>query len=235
MLGAFTDFLNDAASRCSRLYILGDLFDFWLGDDDTHNPWIAGLVQALRNLNAAGVEVFFMRGNRDFLLGQAFCAHTQMKLLADPCVITAFDRRVLLSHGDLFCTLDSSYQKWRSLVHWHLLQRLYLSLPLGTRQAIAVAVARRLRGGRRVVDAQYLKKTDAIAETVTDYLRKYPADLVIHGHTHRPAVHCQAGAHGTVDRIVIGDWGNENTVVALDAQGCQRTTFAPDLIDEPNG
>ena len=222
ILDRFIAFLREDAMACRRLYILGDLFDFWHGDDERHSPWLTPLIEALGALHRRGIEVYFMNGNRDFLLGKAFCGHTHMTLLPDPCVIDYGGRRILLSHGDQFCTLDRGYQLWRRLVHSRALQWLFLRLPLRLRQRLAARVSARLRAGRGQ-GVGLDKAKDAVPDAIRSCLGDYPADLVIHGHTHLPRVHQQESADGKlIERIVLGDWPKHDNVVALGRDGYSR-------------
>lgn len=191
-------FLDERAAGASRLYILGDLFEVWLGDDDP----VAGtlpVVDSLRRL-ARQVEIFFMAGNRDFLVGQGFAADVGMQLLEEPQQLRLGEQQVLLIHGDTLCTDDHDYQKFRDLVRSPQWQVDFLGQPLSERQRIAA----QLRSDS--ADAMAQKKAeimDVNAAAVDQCFRQHDVDIIVHGHTHRPAAHRY---DNRLTRYVLGDW-----------------------------
>jgi UDP-2,3-diacylglucosamine hydrolase len=198
----FLEFLRDQAARAQALYILGDLFEAWVGDDD-RDPQKQQVTAALRALGEAGVPCFVLHGNRDFLLGAGFCAHSGCILLNDP-VIAEFDGApVLLTHGDALCTDDHPYQELRSVVRAASWQRRFLALPLAQRELLA----NEARAGSRRHTARTIPVImDVNQEAVTAAFRAAGVRRMIHGHTHRPAVHDLVVDGAPVQRIVLGAW-----------------------------
>ncbi|MFZ0501838.1 MAG: UDP-2,3-diacylglucosamine diphosphatase [Steroidobacteraceae bacterium] len=209
----FLDFLhaqvaNPAAARA--LYILGDLFESWVGDDDV-GAETAAVMAALREVTASGVACFLMHGNRDFLIGAEFCRQTGCQLLPDPVVAEIDGERVLLTHGDALCTDDHSYQELRSIVRLPAWQRRFLGLPLPDRQMLANEV----RAGSRAHIARTIPKImDVNAGAVTAAFEAARVRRMIHGHTHRPAVHDALVGGQPVQRIVLGAWYEQGSYLA---------------------
>lgn len=216
----FLQFLGSEARAAERLYILGDLFEFWVGDDDPDAD-ARRIKDGLRALTDAGVPCLLMHGNRDFLLGRAFCAETGCELLDDPTVIDLYGRRVLLTHGDLLCTDDRAYQRLRRVVRNPVVQWLFARLPLTQRQKIAA----RIRAGSQ---AHTYQAADSIMDVnriaVTAAFKKADVDVMIHGHTHRPAVHTlDIGRAAT--RIVLGDWYEQGSVLRWNPTGYELSSL----------
>ena len=201
----FLHFLETRAPQAEYLYILGDLFDAWLGDDDQQDP-IPDIKQALRRLSESGVRLKLMHGNRDFLIGQDFCLETGAELLEDPSLIDLFGIPTLLMHGDLLCTDDQAYQQFRREIRAPEFVRQFLSLPM--EQRITLAREYRAKSG----EANSLKPEaimDVNQQTVTEYLTRHRAGRIIHGHTHRPADHPFSLDGDPVSRHVLGEWHGE--------------------------
>ncbi|HIY71435.1 MAG TPA: UDP-2,3-diacylglucosamine diphosphatase [Candidatus Luteimonas excrementigallinarum] len=216
----FGDFLDAEAGQADALYILGDLFESWVGDDD---PSEAGAFVAakLAALASSGVPVFFMHGNRDFMLGRDYAAKAGMRLLPDPTVIELYGKPVLLMHGDLLCTDDVEYQKVRAQVRNPDWRAHMLSQPLQARLAFAqqARAASLARQGEMKHAGTMESITDASPATVEETLRRFGIDTLIHGHTHRPAIHeldIDGRAHR---RIVLGDWYEQGSVLRAHADG----------------
>lgn len=204
----FLDFLAGRARAAERLFILGDLFEAWPGDDcldDPDDAFAAAIVDALRALVAAGVEVSVMHGNRDFLLGGTFAARSGAHLLPDPYILSLPTWQFVLSHGDALCTDDHEYQAFRALVRPPSWQTAFLARPLAERRAIAVALRQGSENAKRA-KAGYLM--DVNSGTADDFLRAHGYATLIHGHTHRPATHDHLvdGIH--VERWVLSDWSD---------------------------
>lgn len=204
----FERFLAEEARRAKALYILGDLFESWIGDDDD-SPLAHRVANALRALSDSGVPIYFMRGNRDFVLGEDFARKSGMTILDDPTVIDLDGKPVLLMHGDTLCTDDVEYQKFRRLMHNRWFQRIALALPLSIRRRIAG----RLRGqSQKHVE----RKSDAIMDVnqsaVEAAMRARGVALLIHGHTHRPATHRFNMDGRSVERVVLGDWYEQSSI-----------------------
>jgi UDP-2,3-diacylglucosamine hydrolase len=215
----FFQFLQTRAARASHLYILGDLFEVWIGDDDRQAP-IPEVIGALRRLTDAGTWLGVMHGNRDFLLGADFCSATGAELLPDPCCRVLGGVPTLLMHGDLLCTDDKAYMAFRQQVHDPGFQQQFLALPLEQRRQKAL----QYRGMSN--EAKSLKAgaiMDVNPQAVIDHLRKQEAERLIHGHTHRPGDHSLSVDGRQVSRHVLGDWHPEGAeILCLDEKGLQR-------------
>lgn len=210
MTAALLSFLQGEARRADALYVLGDLFEFWIGDDDP-NPLHGEVADAFAALAGAGVPLYFVHGNRDFLLGSAFARRAGMTLLGDPSVIELYGQRTLLMHGDLLCTLDVGYQRFRRVTGWRWLRWLFLRLPLARRQRIA----RHLRGNSQKENAGKAPSIMDVTEAaVYQAMRQHHCALLIHGHTHRPAIHDFSLDGQPARRIVLGDWFEQGSVLA---------------------
>ena len=222
MTAALVRFLAEDAPGADALYVLGDLFEFWIGDDDP-NPLHREVADAFLALSQQGVPLYFIHGNRDFLLGRQFAKRAGMTLLGDPCVIELYGERVLLSHGDLLCTRDEGYQKFRRITQLKWLRWLFLRLPLSRRQAIA----HKMRGQSQMENAHKSQIImDVTPEAVDDMLRQHGCRLMIHGHTHRPAVHDFMLDGKPARRIVLGDWFEQGSVLSCSPQD-QRLESRP--------
>jgi len=211
----FLEFLEGEARSASALYILGDLFEVWLGDDDPA-PASRTIVQALRALTDAGVTCFVMHGNRDFLIGQRFCRETGAQLIEDGTVVEIHGDRVLLLHGDVLCTDDMSYQRLRRIVRNPAVQWIFRHMSLARRRALAQKVR---EGSRMHVDTTEAQIMDVNAEAVANAFRESGVGTMIHGHTHRPAVHSLEVDGSPVQRIVLGDWHSQGSVLERSASG----------------
>lgn len=211
----FLDFLANRARAAEALYILGDLFEAWVGDDEPGEP-ATSVCAALRALVASGVPVFLMRGNRDFLYGPAMAARCGAQLLPDPCVVDLHGRPTLLMHGDLLCTGDLAYQAFRKQVRDPTWQAGFLAQPLAARQAFA-AQARAASKAHQAGATEAI--TDVEAASVEAVLRLHGVDRLIHGHTHRPAIHALMAGSQPATRVVLGDWYQQGSVLSVDAEG----------------
>lgn len=216
----FIDFLQSEAAGADALYILGDLFESWVGDDD---PSEAGrlVADALAAIATRGVPVFFMHGNRDFMLGADYAQRAGMQLLADPSVILLYGTPVLLMHGDLLCTDDVEYQKIRAQTRHPDWQAHMRAQPLAARLAFAqqARTASQARQGA-MRDAGTMETiTDASPDTIVQTLRRYGVDTLIHGHTHRPAIHATSVDTRDCRRVVLGDWYTQGSVLRVSPQG----------------
>jgi UDP-2,3-diacylglucosamine hydrolase len=212
----FGNFIDTEASKAEALYILGDLFEAWVGDDDPSD--VGGFVATkLRGLGDTGVPVYFMRGNRDFLLGDAYADRAGMTILPDPSVVMLHGEPALLMHGDLLCTDDVAYQQFRAQTRNPEWQRQFLAQPLSARLAFAEQARTASKAHQSGLQAQGLMEaiTDVAPDTVDATLARYGIDTLIHGHTHRPAMHEHAGRR----RIVLGDWYEQGSVLRMDADG----------------
>ncbi|QBF27551.1 UDP-2,3-diacylglucosamine diphosphatase [Pseudomonas tructae] len=219
---AFVDLLDGRARHAEALYILGDFFEAWIGDD-AMTPFQTSICQALRALSDSGTQVFLMHGNRDFLLGQAFCKAAGATLLADPSVVEMGGEPVLLMHGDSLCTRDLAYMKMRRYLRNPLSLWILRHLPLSTRQKLA----RKLRSESR---AQTRMKAndivDVTAEEVPRIMQQFGVRTLVHGHTHRPAIHKLVVGDQPARRIVLGDWDRQGWALEVDEHGFQLQPFA---------
>ena len=198
VMGELVEFIDNRASGASHLFILGDLFEVWLGDDDPAD----GLQEVIDSLtrHARQARVYFLAGNRDFLLGATFAAKTGIELVQEPHFLQLAEHRVALIHGDTLCTDDHDYQAFREQVRDPEWQTGFLAKPLAERQAIAAQL--RDQSADAMVDKS-MEIMDVNAVAVDECFRRHRVDILIHGHTHRPAVHRYAGGH---TRYVLGDW-----------------------------
>jgi len=213
----FLAFLERDARHGRALYILGDLFEAWIGDDDP-DPAKREVVAALSALTQSGVPCYVMHGNRDFLLGERFCRDTGCKLIDDGTVIDLDGERVLLMHGDLLCTDDHAYQRLRRIVRNPLVSRILPRLSLDRRQQLA---ARLRAGSREHTGVAAPEIMDVNAQAVRNAFRRAGVRTLIHGHTHRPAVHRLDVDGSEVRRIVLGDWHAAGSVLDWASTGAQ--------------
>jgi UDP-2,3-diacylglucosamine hydrolase len=216
----FVDFLRGEARGAEAVFILGDLFEAWIGDDEA--TALADRVRAeLAALTASGVPTCLLRGNRDFLIGPAFAADTGVRLLADPSVVMLYGEPTLLMHGDLLCSDDLAYQAFRGQVRDPAWQASFLAQPLAAREAFA-AKARNQSQQRQagLVAANTLEAiTDVTQATVEETMARYGVTRLIHGHTHRPAIHALSVDGRPARRVVLGDWYEQGSVLRVDADG----------------
>ena len=216
---AFNHFLENTASKAQALYILGDLFEYWAGDDAIAVGRHQATIHALNRLTTSGVQVFFMHGNRDFLLSEGFAKATGIKILPDPSLIILYGKPVLLSHGDALCTDDVAYQQFRSEVRSVTWKKQFLSKSLSDR----VAYIEQLRTqSEQAKSTKSMQIMDVNLTAVDSLLREYNyPPLFIHGHTHRPYNHLYLIDGNTCERWVLGDWYEQGSYLKLDANGCQ--------------
>lgn len=221
----FCRFLDGEARGADALYILGDLFEAWVGDDD---PSAAGAAVAthLRALVDRGVPAYFIRGNRDFLLGPEYARRCGMTLLADPAVVVLYGTPTLLLHGDLLCSEDAAYQQFRAQTRDPQWQAQFLAQPLAARLAFAARAraASAARHGELAAAGTAETIGDVTPATVQAFFARYGVSRMIHGHTHRPAIHDEG--HGRT-RIVLGDWYEQGSLLRVTPAGCTLAALAP--------
>ena len=224
---AFLELLDGRARTAESLYILGDFFEAWIGDD-AMSPFQLSICQALRALSDSGTLVFLMHGNRDFMIGKAFCKAAGCTLLKDPSVVQLNGEPVLLMHGDSLCTRDEAYMRMRRYLRNPLTLWVLRHLPLGTRHKLA----RKLRSESR---AQTRMKAndivDVTPEEIPRIMAQYGVRTLIHGHTHRPAIHKLLIGNDAAKRIVLGDWDRQGWALQVDEQGFQLAAF--DFVPVP--
>ncbi|WP_312830238.1 UDP-2,3-diacylglucosamine diphosphatase [Pantoea anthophila] len=214
----FLHFLQREAPYCDALYILGDLFEAWIGDDDP-NPLHQQVASALR---ALPVPVYFIHGNRDFLVGRRFARASGMTLLPEEQVLTLYGHRLLIMHGDTLCTDDAGYLRFRAKVHNPWIQRLFLALPLWVRKRIA---ARMRADSKQANQHKSQSIMDVNQDAVVATMQRHQVPLLIHGHTHRPAIHTLQLQSETAQRAVLGAWHSRGSMIQLDAAGIQLIDF----------
>ncbi|MEI2454259.1 UDP-2,3-diacylglucosamine diphosphatase [Lysobacter firmicutimachus] len=223
----FGRFVRDEARGADALYILGDLFEAWVGDDDPAETG-AFVAAELKALAESGVPVHFIRGNRDFLLGTDYAARAGMRLLPDPSVVLLYGRPTLIGHGDQLCTDDVAYQQFRAQTRHPAWQAQFLAQPLAARLAFAQqarAASKAHQAGLR--DAGRMETiTDVSPQTVAETFARYGTDRIIHGHTHRPAVHALEVGGRACERIVLGDWYEQGSVLRVDRDGARLQSLS---------
>ena len=221
IVAGFLRFLAGDARQADALYILGDLFEAWIGDDDP-NPLHREIATAIKAVVDSGVPCFFIHGNRDFLLGKRFARESGMTLLPQEKVLDLYGRRVLIMHGDTLCTDDAGYQAFRAKVHQRWLQTLFLALPLFIRKRVA---AKMRAGSKAANSSKSLEIMDVNPQTVIAEMEKYRVQWLIHGHTHRPDVH-ELSANGMpAFRVVLGAWHSEGSMVKVTPNDVELIRF----------
>ncbi|MCB1959137.1 MAG: UDP-2,3-diacylglucosamine diphosphatase [Rhodocyclaceae bacterium] len=200
---AFTAFMTGPARHARRLFILGDLFEYWAGDDDLDAPLNRAVCTLLRDAHQDGLETSFLAGNRDFLIGADFCRAAHVTLATEPLRITVGDTPALLMHGDALCTDDTDYQTFRAQVRAPAWQAAFLAKPLAERKAIIEGVRAHSERGKQNKPAQIM---DVNPGAVADTFRQHGVSLLIHGHTHRPATHRHTVDGLACTRWVLSDW-----------------------------
>jgi UDP-2,3-diacylglucosamine hydrolase len=213
----FSAFLRGPAAQAEALYILGDLFEYWAGDDDD-DPFNASVLAALRTLSDGGIPLYVMHGNRDFLIGERFGATCHASLLPDPTLVDIHGTRTLLMHGDTLCTEDTGYQEFRTKVRNPSYQKQFLAQPLAARKQI-IAGLRTENAEKKQLKSEAIM--DVTLATVEAVLREHGYPRLIHGHTHRPALHRHLVDGHACERWVLADWYTQGSYLRCDATGCQ--------------
>jgi UDP-2,3-diacylglucosamine hydrolase len=221
-IAAFRHFIAAIAPEAEALYILGDLFEYWAGDDDISDPFHAQVIGALHQLAAHDTKVFLLHGNRDLLMGQAMAHACQATLLDDPTLLDLYGTPTLLSHGDTLCTDDVEYQRFRAQVHDAEFQKNFLAQPIAARKAHIEHLRRLSTQEKQNKDIAIMDVNDA---AVADLLREYQYPRLIHGHTHRPARHEHIVDGHTCERWVLGDWYQQGSALRCTALGCETIHF----------
>jgi len=221
--GAFLRFLDEHASQAETLYILGDFFEAWIGDDE-QTPLQVEIAGHLKRLSDAGLNIHLQHGNRDFLIGEHFATAAGLKLLPDPAVVELGGQRTLLMHGDTLCTADKEYMKFRGMVRNPQWQTMMLNRPLADRQTMA-------RQLREISKAKNKGKKEEIMdvtpEEVIRVMEEHQVTRLIHGHTHRPAIHDLTVNGQAGKRYVLGDWDKHFWFIRI------RDNQEPELIQQP--
>ena len=215
---AFFVFLNESKEACTHLYILGDLFEAWIGDDDD-TPLYQEIKKALLTFTTNGPKTFFIHGNRDFLIGKSFAEDTGITILPDPYSLDINGQNVVLSHGDFLCTDDTDYIAFRDQVRTEAWQSNFLQKDLTERKEIAAS----MRDASQEATAEKSKTiTDVNTAAVESFIAEHNPNLFIHGHTHRPDIH----EINSSKRIVLGDWGADGWFLSIDDQEFSLEKFS---------
>jgi UDP-2,3-diacylglucosamine hydrolase len=219
----FLAFLAGQARSAAAVYVLGDLFEYWAGDDDLDDPLNARVAGEFAALSAAGAALSFMHGNRDLLVGREFAKRSGAHLLEDPTLVDLHGTPTLLMHGDTLCTDDVEYQKFRAYARDETNQARFLAQPIGKRRAEMEALRARSESAKQGKTSEIM---DVNVGAVEDALRRaaYPPRF-IHGHTHRPARHLHVVDGHTCERWVLGDWYENGSYLRCDADGCRAVAL----------
>ena len=219
----FLRFLKECSEKSNHLFILGDLFDYWVGDDDLDNPLHQSILPALRDLTDAGAKLSMMRGNRDFLIGKRLSELTAAHILPDPYVIDLHGQRTLLSHGDQWCTDDEEYQAIRSMVRTDQWVDDFLKLPISERHDRAKGYRQKSNVAKQAKDAEIM---DVSVKTVEDAFKAYNCHRIIHGHTHRHAHHQHLIDTRIHERFVLADWNDQGQALIFKNTGYSDQFFS---------
>ena len=214
----FRAFMAGAAAQAQAVYILGDLFEYWVGDDDLADPFNAAVADTLKALSGKGVALHFMHGNRDLLVGAEFARRCGAKLLGDSLLVDLYGTRTLVMHGDTLCTEDLAYQKFRAFAHDPANQQRFLAQPIDERRRQIVAYRGDSEREKADKTAEIMDVTPA---TVEKTLREHGYPRLIHGHTHRPGRHVHVVDGKSCERWVLTDWYGRAGYLRCDASGCR--------------
>jgi UDP-2,3-diacylglucosamine hydrolase len=220
---SFFGFLEREARKSGALYILGDLFEYWAGDDDLGDPFNASVVAALARLVRSGVPAYLMHGNRDFVTGDGFARASGVKLLADPTLLSLYGHPVLLMHGDTLCTLDRDYQAFRREARSEAWIRKMLERPLSERKTAIESLRQQSEREKREKSEEIMDVNPAEVEAT---LRRHGYPRLIHGHTHRPAHHVHMVDGHACERWVLADWYQAGSYLACDESGCRAVQLS---------
>ena len=218
----FIAFLEEKARGADALYILGDFFEYWIGDDDLGEPFNGVIAGLLKQLTRSGVPVSLMHGNRDFLIGERFCAATGARLLDDPTVEEVQGEKTLLVHGDTLCTDDLDYQAWRRKARDPAFQAQFLAKSLAERR---LAIVQMREKSKEVVQGKAAEIMDVNDGAVRDALRRHDVRRLIHGHTHRPGRHAVELDGKRCERWVLPDWYGRGGYIEVDRKGPRLVRF----------
>jgi UDP-2,3-diacylglucosamine hydrolase len=211
----FLQLLSNLDSSIDALYILGDLFEAWIGDD--HDTLLnREIINSLKSVTQKGVPVYFLYGNRDFLIGNKFLHETGCTLLTDEAKIKLYGTSVLIMHGDTLCTKDQKYIKARKIMRNSFLKKMFLLLPLKLRKKIAAQLRKTSRQHTSTVSAEIM---DVTQDEVERIMQKHNVTFLIHGHTHRPGFHQFSLRHSPATRIVLGAWHEKGNMLVWDTSG----------------
>ena len=211
------EFLREQAPHADALYVLGDLFEVWIGDDD-QNSFTVSIAEAFNTLRLSGVPIYFIHGNRDFLIRQRFAKQAGFTILPEQVVIDLYGEPTLIMHGDELCTKDIEYQIFRKKARSWWWPRIMLSLPLSTRRKIASKGRATSKQKQSKLSADIM---DVTSEEVIKCMQKFAVKKLIHGHTHRPAIHPLEVNGQPAKRIVLGDWYDQGSVLKVSPEATE--------------
>lgn len=209
--GRFDAFVDWAKNSVKSIYILGDFFHVWAGDDST-TEWSLGIAQQLKSLADLGISLFYMPGNRDFLVGKQFASLAGWTPLTEPYIIQLGDTKVLLVHGDRYCTKDISHQRFRLLTRNRLFSAIFLNLPLRFRNRMV----KKIRGMSQKNTSKTLAEMDVVDAVILKSMEQYKVSILIHGHTHRPNTHKYIISGNNFTRYVLSDWDDSPQLLCYD-------------------
>ncbi|HUP94469.1 MAG TPA: UDP-2,3-diacylglucosamine diphosphatase [Burkholderiales bacterium] len=218
----FVAFLAGPGCGAAALYVLGDLFEYWAGDDDLEDPLNEGVAREFAALSGAGTDLAFMHGNRDLLVGREFARRSGARLIEDPTLVDLHGTPTLLMHGDTLCTDDMEYQKFRAYARNEANQTRFLTQPLATRRAEIEVLRARSESAKQGKASDIM---DVNISAVEDALRREAYPRLIHGHTHRPARHLHVVDGHTCERWVLGDWYENGSYLRCDTNGCRAVAL----------
>jgi len=224
----FLHFMQHIVPKADALYILGDLFDYWAGDDDLDNPFHQQVTHALHTAASSGVRLFIMHGNRDFLMAGKLADACQATLLDDPVLIDLYGTTALITHGDTLCADDIEYQSYRNLVRNPIWQQQFLVQPLENRKSLIEELRTHSENEKQQKDDALMDVTET---AVAELLRNHGYPRLIHGHTHRPMCHLHKVDNHECERWALGDWRETGSALRCDANSCSLETFScPEAI-----
>jgi len=215
------EFLLEQAPQADALYVLGDLFEVWIGDDD-QNSFTLSIAKAFNDLRQSGVPIYFIHGNRDFLIRERFAKQAGFEILPEQVAIDLYGEPTLIMHGDELCTKDIEYQAFRKKARSWWWPRIVLSLPLSTRRKIASKGRATSKQKQSKLSSEIM---DVTSDEVTSYMQKFAVKRLVHGHTHRPAIHELVINSQSAQRIVLGDWYEQGSVLKVSKDKIDLTSM----------
>ncbi|PSV13726.1 UDP-2,3-diacylglucosamine diphosphatase [Photobacterium leiognathi] len=224
MTACFLRFMAEDTANIDALYVLGDLFEMWIGDDE-ESPFLQQIKQAFKTLTDSGIPCYFVHGNRDFLIGKRFSQQTGIQLLPEHSVVDLYGKPTLILHGDTLCIEDEAYQRYRKKVHNKFIQWLFFRIPLSKRIQIGEKFRNNSSKNNQMKSQSIM---DVTASEVVRVMKEFHVDQMIHGHTHRPDIHSLTVDEKPATRIVLGDWYEHGSVLVVTPDGYQLETRAFD-------
>lgn len=220
MTACFLRFMAEDTKNIDALYVLGDLFEMWIGDDED-SPFLQQIKQAFKTLTDSGIPCYFIHGNRDFLIGKRFSQQTGVQLLPEHCVVELYGKPTLILHGDTLCIEDEAYQRYRKKVHNKFIQWLFFRIPLSRRIKIGEKFRSNSSKNNQMKSQSIM---DVTPSEVVRLMQEFHVDQMIHGHTHRPDIHSLTVDNKPASRIVLGDWYEHGSILVVTPDGYQLET-----------